>query len=132
MFSRLRNLENFNTVDENKFAKARAGGRVLFVLINLQRYSRAGKRKISSSRAVSRFYYFKMEIDIGQRIRQKLADDGRSIAWLAEKVNCNRSNMWKILQCKHIHSELLYEISVVLKEDFFALYSLKVAETLTL
>ncbi|GHT41714.1 hypothetical protein FACS189437_08960 [Bacteroidia bacterium] len=70
------------------------------------------------------------EIHIGQRITQKLADKEQSIAWLAKKVNCDRSNFCKILKCKHIHSELLYRISIVLEEDFFALYSQKIEEIL--
>jgi hypothetical protein len=70
------------------------------------------------------------EIHIGQSIKQRLIDNGRSIAWLARKVNCDSSNLCKILKCKHIHSELLYQISIALEKDFFALYSPKIAKTL--
>ncbi|GHT50186.1 hypothetical protein AGMMS49982_05060 [Bacteroidia bacterium] len=68
------------------------------------------------------------EIHIGQRIQQSLKDKKLSIAWLAEKVNCDRSNFYKILKCKDIHSRLLYQISIALEEDFFAVYSQKIAE----
>ncbi|GHT43781.1 hypothetical protein AGMMS49965_18290 [Bacteroidia bacterium] len=71
-----------------------------------------------------------IEINIGQKIKQKLADKKRTIAWLAGEVYCDSSNLSKLLRCNHIHSELLYQISIVLEEDFFALYSRKIEEIL--
>ncbi|WP_158648470.1 hypothetical protein [Candidatus Symbiothrix dinenymphae] len=97
-------------------------------------FGRAGKRKISNSRMVSRFFHFQMtadaEIDIGQQILQKLADKKRSIAWLAREIDRDRGNLSKTLKCNSIHSNLLYDISIALEEDFFALYSKKIEETL--
>jgi hypothetical protein len=71
-----------------------------------------------------------IEIHIGQRIKQKLADKKRSIAWLAGEVNCDRGNLSRTLKCNHIHSELLFQISIVLEEDFFAFYSKKIEKVL--
>ena len=63
------------------------------------------------------------KILIGNLIKQKLKDDERSMAWLAKKVNCDKSNFCKKLKNDNIELDLLLRISRVLKEDFFAKYS---------
>ncbi|MDR1198329.1 MAG: XRE family transcriptional regulator [Prevotellaceae bacterium] len=69
------------------------------------------------------------EIHIGRLILQKLKEKERSITWLARKVNCDDSNLGRTLKnSHHIHSELLFRISLVLEEDFFAYYSEKLKE----
>ena len=65
----------------------------------------------------------KTDIDIGSSIRQKMEEQGTTIAWLAQRVNCDRSNLGKQLQKKHIYPELLLKISIALKTDFYMLYS---------
>jgi len=67
-------------------------------------------------------------IHIGEDIRQRLLAQDRSVAWLAKKINCDRSNLNKNLKCPHIHSGLLYRISVALGEDLFASYSQQLQE----
>ena len=62
-------------------------------------------------------------IHIGKEIKQRLHALERSVAWLAKKIDCDRSNLSKNLKCPHIHPELLYRISVALRMDFFARYS---------
>jgi hypothetical protein len=62
-------------------------------------------------------------IDIGYAIRLKMNEHGTTVAWLAQKVGCDRSNLRKHLYNKHIYPELLLKISIVLKTDFFAYYS---------
>lgn len=57
-------------------------------------------------------------IHIGEIIQQQLETQGRSVKWLAGKINCDRSNLCKHLKNPHIHTELLYRISVALDEDF--------------
>jgi len=65
----------------------------------------------------------KINIDIGSLIRQKMNEQGTTIAWLAQQVNCDRSNLGKQLQKRHIYPELLLKISMALKTDFFIHYS---------
>jgi hypothetical protein len=65
----------------------------------------------------------KINIDIGSIIRQKMSEQGTTIAWLAQQVNCDRSNLGKQLQKEHIYPELLLKISIALKMDFFVYYS---------
>jgi plasmid maintenance system antidote protein VapI len=72
------------------------------------------------------------ELHIGKIILQKLKEKERSITWLAKKVNCDDSNLGRTLRNQqHIHSELLFRISTVLEEDFFAYYSEKLKERLS-
>jgi hypothetical protein len=70
------------------------------------------------------------EIDIGQRILQKLVDKERTITWLAEKVGRDRGNLYKTLKFKSIDSDLLCKISIALEENFFALYFKKTEDAL--
>ena len=60
------------------------------------------------------------DINIGALIFKKLKDNGQAVSWLAEKVNCDRSNFYRILKRKHIDSKLLMDISLALNFDFFA------------
>jgi len=62
-------------------------------------------------------------INIGLAIRQKMSEQGTTIAWLARQTGCDRSNLGKQLQNEHIYPELLLKISVALKTDFFGYYS---------
>jgi len=69
------------------------------------------------------------DINIGFAVRQKMSEQGATIAWLARKVNCDRSNLGKQLQNAHIYPELLLKISIALKTDFFAHYTQYVQQT---
>jgi len=62
-------------------------------------------------------------IPIGEIIKQKLKANDRSMAWLAQKVNCDNSNFCKKLKNNNIDIDLLFRISEILQEDFFAHYS---------
>ena len=65
----------------------------------------------------------KTHIDVGFAVRQKMSEQGTTIAWLAQQINFDRSNLRKHLHHKHIYPELLLKISIALKTDFFAPYS---------
>lgn len=56
---------------------------------------------------------------IGNRIKQKLREDRRSAAWLAQQICCTRTNIYKILRKSSIDIALLVRISRVLGHDFF-------------
>lgn len=68
------------------------------------------------------------ELHIGEEIKEQLKIQERSIAWLARKIYCDPSNLCKQLNCPHLHSDLLYRISIALDVDFFAHYSQHVSE----
>jgi len=64
------------------------------------------------------------EIHIGELIRSKLKEEGRSVSWLAEKINCDRTNMYKIFKKTNIDADLLFRICIILNFDFFESYSM--------
>jgi len=68
------------------------------------------------------------EDNIGKLIKQKLKENGQSIAWLAKKVDCDHGNLCKILKTDNINSTLLKNISKTLKHDFFVYFSKNVKE----
>jgi hypothetical protein len=45
--------------------------------------------------------------------------EGRSATWLAERLNCHRSNIYKIYESPTIDTTLLHRISRILEYDFF-------------
>ena len=65
----------------------------------------------------------KIETHIGNIIIQRLEEKDFTIAWLARQVSCEESNFYKKLKNNTISKELLFWISHVLQEDFFAYYS---------
>ncbi|MCF0200835.1 MAG: XRE family transcriptional regulator [Bacteroidales bacterium] len=60
---------------------------------------------------------------IGDAIRQRMKDNGQSVAWLARQLSCDRSNLHRKLAEPDMDTQLLWRISVVLHFDFFKLFS---------
>jgi len=60
---------------------------------------------------------------IGALIHQKLKERDHSTAWLSRKIYCSQSTLGKIWEREHIDAALLWDISKVLRYDFFAHYS---------
>lgn len=56
---------------------------------------------------------------VGQRIMTVLKERGRGITWFAERMNSDRSNMYKILARPHLNSEFILRASLILDHDFF-------------
>ena len=59
------------------------------------------------------------DIHFGNFIKDLLKKEGRTIGWFALQMNCDRSNMYKILAHGHLDSGFLFRASVVLNHDFF-------------
>lgn len=55
---------------------------------------------------------------IGERIRGVLIEQGHSAVWLANKLPCERSNVYHIFKRSDISLHLLLKISKVLQHDF--------------
>lgn len=62
------------------------------------------------------------QIFIGKSIEYELRNQERSVVWLARKLNCNRTNIYKIFNPSTIDTELLLRISNVLQRNFFEEY----------
>jgi len=60
---------------------------------------------------------------LGKLIQETLAEKGISASWLAKKIPCHRSNLYKIFQKEIIDPKLLEIISVALDTDFFVYHS---------
>ena len=57
---------------------------------------------------------------IGTMIREELERQERTVAWLARKLNCDRSNVYRLFQKHSIDTALLQRLSVILGRDFFS------------
>lgn len=66
---------------------------------------------------------YEKKLNIGNEIRKELIIQNRTTAWLAENVDIDRSNLNKLLKKGHLKCDLLSDISIVLKKDFFKYYS---------
>lgn len=62
-------------------------------------------------------------IHIGKRIEEELRLQERSVTWFANKLYCDRTNVYKIFRKQSIDTELLLRISAILNHDFFTDYS---------
>ncbi len=70
--------------------------------------------------------FFIIRIDmvhIGQVIQEEIRKQERTVSWFAQQLFCDRSNVYKIFKKESIDSALLVRISIILKRDFFQLYS---------
>lgn len=56
---------------------------------------------------------------LGTAICQKLEKEGRTKKWLAKQIHCDASNFGKILKSGRMTTDLLKDISHVLKHNFF-------------
>ena len=70
---------------------------------------------------------------VGILIKQELEKQDRSISWLARKLSCDRTKIYRLLQKHSIDTYDLARISILLSHDFFADLSqeLKNAENTT-
>lgn len=57
-------------------------------------------------------------INVGQRIKEELIRQERTVSWLARKLNCNRSTVYRILDKNSIDTLVLSQISHILDYNF--------------
>ena len=70
----------------------------------------------------------KEPVVIGKIIEQELRRQNRSVTWLSDSINCDRRNVYDIFRRRHLDTQLLYQISVVMGVDFFKFFSMKLTE----
>ena len=58
-------------------------------------------------------------IHLGQLIKTELERQERTPTWLAKKINCDRTNIYRIFERKSIDTDLLSRISTALNHNFF-------------
>lgn len=59
-------------------------------------------------------------INIGQNIKDELLRQERTVSWLARRLGCNRSAVYRIMGKNSIDTAMLWRISLLLGRDFFA------------
>ena len=60
---------------------------------------------------------------IGSLIEQELRRQDWSVTWLASELHCDRTNVYKVFKKKSIDTQLLENISVILRHNFFLDYA---------
>lgn len=61
-------------------------------------------------------------IHIGKIIEKEFYRQGRSVSWFANKLCCDRTNVYNIFKRESIDTALLVKISRTLEHNFFAYY----------
>lgn len=59
---------------------------------------------------------------IGNILRERLREDGKSVVWLARELGCHRTNVYNLFDKYSIDTQQLERISVIMKFNFFELY----------
>ena len=62
---------------------------------------------------------FESDFHLGKLIRKELKRQKRTVSWLAESINCDRTNCYCIFNRQYIDIELLKRISKALQHNFF-------------
>ncbi len=57
-------------------------------------------------------------VNVGQRIREELDRQERSVSWLARKLNVNRASVYRIFNKTSIDSHQLLTISNIMHYNF--------------
>ena len=65
----------------------------------------------------------KEKIHIGKLIENKMKENGRKNRWLADKLPCHISNIYRIYEQEFPDTERVIQICVLLEIDLFAHYS---------
>ena len=63
------------------------------------------------------------KFQIGKLVQERLNYEERSVSWLARKIGCDRSNIYRIFEREHLDCELLLKLSIVLNFNFFDVYT---------
>lgn len=63
---------------------------------------------------------------IGELIRAVVREHKLTGAWLASRLGCDRTNVYKMFKKHTIDTQLLLRVAVILNYDFFEVYSAEV------
>lgn len=63
-----------------------------------------------------------MAIHIGKEIKAELHRQERGATWLAQRLHCDRTNVYNIFKRQGIDTRLLERICRILNRNFFSLY----------
>lgn len=64
-----------------------------------------------------------MYIFIGEEIKKVVKERNVTVSWLARELGCHRTNIYRIFDSASVDSDVLFRLSIILKFNFFDLYS---------
>ncbi|MBO7469641.1 MAG: helix-turn-helix domain-containing protein [Bacteroidales bacterium] len=64
-----------------------------------------------------------MYIFIGEEIKKVVKERKVTVSWLARELGCHRTNIYRIFDAASVDTDILLRLSMILKFDFFSLYS---------
>lgn len=70
-------------------------------------------------------------IHIGKLIEEELRRQEHSVTWFANKLYCDRTNIYKIFKKQSIDTDLLIRICNILKHNFFKYYDTEISKSKT-
>ncbi len=59
-------------------------------------------------------------IILGAHIKEILDESGHTVAWLAGRLSCDRSTLYRLFEKNSADTRFLMKISIALEHDFFA------------
>ena len=59
-------------------------------------------------------------VNIGERIKEELSLQERTVTWFANKLGCTRMTVYRIFEKQSIDTQQLLQISRILNHDFFS------------
>jgi len=68
---------------------------------------------------------------VGEQIRRVMEEKDHSVKWLAGKLCCDRTNIYKIYNKPNIDTDLLQRICVILNYNFFTYISSETSEIMS-
>lgn len=68
------------------------------------------------------------DFHVGHIIKAVFDEQGRTVKWFAEKMHCNRTNIYKMFEKSDLNSEIIARASKALDHDFFLDISNKMKE----
>lgn len=68
-------------------------------------------------------------VHIGKLIEQELRKQERTVTWFANKLYCERTNVYSIFKRESIDTALLLRISEILHHNFFDYYIKEIQKT---
>lgn len=64
-----------------------------------------------------------MYIFIGEEIKKVVKERKVTVSWLARELGCHRTNIYRIFDAASVDTDILLRLSMILKFNFFSLYS---------
>jgi len=59
-------------------------------------------------------------LHIGKLVRKHLRENGQTVVWLTKQLGCDRSKLYRIFKNPDIYMSDLWQISIILKHNFFS------------